>query len=36
MRKYLKTITNHSSMESSILPLGDGLAITVKKGETYE
>jgi predicted O-methyltransferase YrrM len=36
MRKYLKTITNHPSMESSILPLGDGLAITVKKGETYE
>jgi len=36
MRKYLKTISNHPSMESSILPLGDGLAITVKKGETYE
>jgi predicted O-methyltransferase YrrM len=36
MRKYLKTISNHPSMESSVLPLGDGLAITVKKGETYE
>ncbi len=36
MRKYLKTISNHKSMESSILPLGDGVAITIKKGETYE
>jgi predicted O-methyltransferase YrrM len=33
MRKYLKTISNHPSMESSVLPLGDGLAITVKKGD---
>jgi len=36
MRKYLKTISNHKSMESSVLPIGDGLAITIKKGESYE
>jgi len=36
MRKYLKIISNHKSMESSVLPLGDGVAITIKKGENYE
>ncbi len=36
MRKYLKKISSHPSMESSVLPLGDGVAITIKKGETYE
>jgi len=36
MRKYLKKISNHPSMESSVLPLGDGVAITIKKGESYE
>ncbi|MFO7888568.1 MAG: O-methyltransferase [Eubacteriales bacterium] len=36
MRKYLKTINNHKSLESSVLPLGDGVAITIKRGESYE
>lgn len=36
MRKYLKTISNNNSMDTSILPLGDGVAITLKKGENYE
>jgi len=36
MRKYLKIINNHKSLESSVLPLGDGVAITIKKGEIYE
>ena len=33
MRKYLKTISTHPSMESTVLPLGDGVALTIKKGD---
>jgi predicted O-methyltransferase YrrM len=33
MRKYLETISSHPSMESSVLPLGDGVALTIKKGD---
>lgn len=31
MRKYLKYISEDSSFETSVLPIGDGLAITLKK-----
>lgn len=31
MRNYLETISKHPSLETSILPLGDGLAISYKK-----
>lgn len=31
MRKYLKYISDHPSLETSILPFGDGLAISYKK-----
>ncbi len=31
MRKYLETISNHPQLVTSILPLGDGLAISWKK-----
>lgn len=33
MRQYLKTITNHPQLETSILPVGDGLAISLKTQE---
>ena len=33
MRKYLEAISNHSQLVTSILPLGDGLAISWKKDE---
>ena len=31
MRVYLETIANHSRLITSILPLGDGLALSWKK-----
>lgn len=34
MRKYLEAISNHSQLITSILPLGDGLAISWKKEES--
>ena len=33
MRKYLEAISNHPQLVTSILPLGDGLAISWKKDE---
>ena len=33
MRKYLEAISNHHQLVTSILPLGDGLAISWKKDE---
>ncbi|SFH47524.1 Predicted O-methyltransferase YrrM [Tindallia magadiensis] len=33
MREYLKTITTHPQLETSILPVGDGLAISLKNQE---
>ncbi len=32
MRKYLDTISHHPQLKTSILPLGDGLAISLKGG----
>ncbi len=31
MREYLYALKNHESLETSILPLGDGVALSVKK-----
>lgn len=31
MRKYLETVKNHSELETSIVPLGDGITVSVKK-----
>lgn len=32
MRKYLAYITNHPELETTVIPMGDGLAISYKKG----
>lgn len=32
MRKYLTTISNHPELTTTIMPMGDGLAISIKKG----
>ena len=32
MRKYLQFITTHPELETTVLPMGDGLAISYKKG----
>lgn len=32
MREYLYTLKNHEQLETSVLPLGDGVALSVKKG----
>lgn len=34
MRDFLYTIKNHSQLETTILPVGDGVAISIKTGET--
>lgn len=36
MRDFLYTIKNHSRLETTILPVGDGVAISIKTGETNE
>lgn len=37
MRKYLSYISNHPQLTTSIIPIGDGVAISYKKGsEFYE
>lgn len=36
MRDFLYTIKNHSQLETTILPVGDGVAISIKTGETNE
>jgi predicted O-methyltransferase YrrM len=36
MRKYLEYISTEPSLETSILPIGDGLAISLKKGAQNE
>ncbi len=33
MREYLYTLKHHQKLETSILPLGDGVALSVKKNE---
>lgn len=33
MRKFLRIIANHPLLETTILPVGDGISISVKKGE---
>ncbi|GAB6087904.1 O-methyltransferase [Alkaliphilus crotonatoxidans] len=33
MRQYLETICNHPQLDTSIIPIGDGLAISYKKQE---
>ena len=33
MREYLYTLKHHKNLETSILPLGDGVALSVKKNE---
>ncbi|MBS7009416.1 O-methyltransferase [Anaerostipes sp.] len=33
MREYLYTLKNHSMLDTSILPLGDGVAVSIKTGE---
>lgn len=32
MRKYLAYISNHPELSTTIMPMGDGLAISIKKG----
>ncbi len=32
MRKYLDYISNHPEIDTTVLPMGDGLAISIKKG----
>jgi predicted O-methyltransferase YrrM len=32
MRKYLAAISHHPQLKTSIIPLGDGLAISLKGG----
>lgn len=32
MRKYLQYISNHPELSTTIMPMGDGLAISIKKG----
>lgn len=36
MRNFLYTIKNHPQLETTILPVGDGVAISMKTGETNE
>ena len=36
MREYLKTISDGSLYETTILPIGDGMALSVKKGNKQE
>ena len=33
MRDYLYTIKNHPLLETTILPVGDGVAISIKTGD---
>jgi predicted O-methyltransferase YrrM len=33
LREYLETVTDHHLLETSVLPVGDGIAISVKKEE---
>jgi predicted O-methyltransferase YrrM len=33
MREYLYTLKNHQGLETSIIPLGDGIALSVKVNE---
>jgi len=33
LREYLETVTNHHLLETCVLPVGDGIAISVKKEE---
>lgn len=33
LRKYLETISNHPQLETTILQLGDGVAVSYKKGD---
>jgi len=35
MREYLYTLTHHDELETAILPLADGMAISVKKERTH-
>ncbi len=35
MREYLYTLKHHDQLETAILPLGDGVALTTKTGEIY-
>jgi predicted O-methyltransferase YrrM len=35
MRTYLDSICNHEQLDTTILPVGDGVAISYKKGDTY-
>ncbi len=36
MREYLYAITHHALLQTSIVPVGDGVAVSVKKGEEEE
>ena len=31
MRAYLEAVKNHENLETSIVPLGDGITISIKK-----
>lgn len=35
MREYLYTLKRHPQLESCVIPLGDGVAVSVKKGKDY-
>ena len=36
MREYLYMLKHHPELETSIVPVGDGAAVSVKKDESYE
>lgn len=36
LKKYLDRICNDNRLETSVIPIGDGMAISLKKGEQHE
>lgn len=36
MREYLYTLTHHPDLTTSVLPLGDGVTLSVKRSSSYE
>lgn len=33
MREYLEAVKNHPELETSIVPIGDGITMSIKRGE---
>lgn len=36
LREYLNILTNHTELVTSIIPIGDGVALSVRKEKTYD